>query len=204
MKRFTLSAILGSALIASAFLTNAGAVETGSTAPAFTLTDTNGKNHSLADFKGKTVVLEWVNHGCPFVKKHYNTNNMQTLQKEYTGKGVVWLSIASSAKGKEGYMTAEEWNKKIADSVSSPTAVLMDADGKVGKKYGAKTTPHMFIINGEGKLVYQGAIDDKSGYDKEEVPLAKNLVKAALDEIAAGKPVTTATTEPYGCSVKYK
>ncbi len=180
------------------------AIETGSKAPAFTLTDTNGKSHSLSDFKGKTVVLEWTNHGCPFVKKHYNTNNMQTLQKTYTEKGIVWLSIASSAKGKEGYMTADEWNKKIADSVSMPTAVLLDADGKVGKKFGAKTTPHMFIIDGEGKLVYQGAIDDKASYDKDDVPGAKNFVKAALDEILAGKPVSMGTTESYGCSVKYK
>lgn len=201
MKRLVLASFT---LIASTMLINANAVETGSTAPSFTLTDTNGKTHSLSDFKGKVVVLEWVNHGCPFVKKHYNTNNMQGLQKEYTGKGVIWLSVASSAKGKEGYMSADEWNKKITESVSSPTAVLLDADGKVGKKYGAKTTPHMFIIDKEGKLVYQGAIDDKSGYEKEEVAVAKNYVKAALDEILAGKAVTTATTESYGCSVKYK
>src|SRR5262249_2960912 len=118
--------------------------------------------------------------------------------------GVVWLSIASSAEGKEGFMTADEWNKKTVDRGATPTAVLIDADGKVGKKYGAKTTPHMFIVNPDGVLVYQGAIDDKPSYDKEDVPGAHNYVKAALDEIAAGKPVSTGTTQSYGCSVKYK
>jgi peroxiredoxin len=201
MKRLIVAVL---AVAALAFRLPLFAVETGGKAPNFTLSDSTGKTHSLSDYKGKIVVLEWTNPGCPFVKKHYNTNNMQMLQKTYTGKGVIWFSMASSAKGKEGYLTADEWNKRISDSVSSPTAVLLDESGSVGKKYGAKTTPHMFIINGEGKLVYQGAIDDKPTYEKDDVPLAKNYVKAALDEMLAGKPVTTATTESYGCSVKYK
>lgn len=204
MKRFTIASLICSALLITALVSPVKALNTGSKAPNFTLTDTNGQSHSLADFKGKTVVLEWTNPDCPFVKKHYNTNNMQTLQKEYTGKGVIWLTVTSSAKGKEGYYTAADWNKKITENVSAATAVLMDESGSVGKKYGAKTTPHMFIINGEGTLVYQGAIDDKASYEKEDVPLAKNYVKTALDEILAGKSVTTGTTQSYGCSVKYK
>ena len=175
----------------------------GAKAPAFSLTDTNGKSHSLSDFKGKYVVLEWVNHGCPFVKKHYETGNMQALQKKATDKGVVWLSICSSAKGKEGYMTAGEWNKTVADSRTAATAVLLDEKGKVGKTYGAKTTPHMFVINPTGILVYKGAIDDKASTDKDDVKGARNHVMAALDEAMGGKPVTVSATTPYGCSVKY-
>lgn len=178
-------------------------VKTGSAAPDFTLTDINGKSHSLSSFKGKYVVLEWVNHGCPFVKKHYETGNMQALQNEFTGKQVVWLSIASSAKGKEGYMTAAEWNAANAEHKSAATAVLLDEKGKVGKTYGAKTTPHMYIVNPDGILIYQGAIDDKASTNKGDVKGAKNYVRQALNESMAGKPVSTATTEAYGCSVKY-
>jgi peroxiredoxin len=187
---------LGSALTTQA-------AEVGKPAPAFTLTDTNGKSHNLADFKGKTVVLEWINHGCPFVVKHYSGGHMQALQKEYSGKGIVWLSICSSAPGKQGHMSADEWNKTNKEKNASPTAVLLDEDGKVGKLYDAKTTPHMYVINAEGTLVYAGAIDSIKSTSSDDVPKATNHVKAALDEILAGKPVTTATTAPYGCSVKY-
>jgi peroxiredoxin len=177
--------------------------EIGKQAPSFTLTDTNGKSHSLASFKGKYVVLEWVNHGCPYVAKHYDSSNMQNLQTETTGKGVVWLSIASSAKGKEGYLTPAEWNETIAEKKSAASAVLLDDQGKVGKTYGAKTTPHMFVINPQGVLIYKGAIDNKPTYKKEDVAVAQNYVRTALEESMAGKPVSVASTDSYGCSVKY-
>ncbi len=178
-------------------------VTVGAAAPDFTLTDTNGKAQSLSQYKGKFVVLEWFNHDCPFVHKHYDGGNMQGLQKEYTGKDVVWLSINSSAMGKEGYKTPEESNALTAEKSAAPTAVLIDADGKTGKMYGAKTTPHMFIVNPEGMLIYQGAIDDKASADPADIATSKNYVKSALDEAMAGKAVTDAATKSYGCSVKY-
>ena len=176
----------------------------GSAAPAFTLTDTKGKQHNLADFKGKYVVLEWVNFGCPFVKKHYSSENMQATQKKAVDKGVVWLSVCSSAEGKQGHMAAADWNEEIVDRKLASTAVLIDESGAVGKTYGAKTTPHMYIINPNGVLIYKGAIDDKPSTSKDDIPGARNHVLAALDESLAGKPVSTASTTPYGCSVKYK
>ena len=176
----------------------------GSPAPAFTLTDTRGKQHKLADFKGKHVVLEWVNFGCPFVKKHYESGNMQSTQKKAVDKGVVWLSVCSSAEGKQGHMDPDDWNEEIADRKLASTAVLLDESGAVGKTYGAKTTPHMYIINPDGILIYKGAIDDKPNTNKDSIPGARNHVLAALDESLAGKPVSTASTTPYGCSVKYK
>ena len=175
----------------------------GGDAPAFTLKDTTGKAHSLADFKGKFVILEWFNEGCPFVKKHYGSGNMQKLQKEYAGKDVVWLSINSSAPGKEGHVTPESATKTIADWKMDSTKILLDHDGKVGKLYGAKTTPHMFVINKEGKLVYQGAIDSKATANAADIDGAENYVKVALDNSIEGKPVPNASTKPYGCSVKY-
>lgn len=200
MKRM-LSVILGALLVMPALAF--AQVQTGSNAPDFTLTDTNGKTHSLSQFKGKYVVLEWLNHECPFVVKQYDSKNMQNLQKEYTGKGVVWLSINSSATGKEGYTTSEKANALTQEKGAAPTAVLLDSDGKVGKMYGAQTTPHMFVIDPQGKLVYQGAIDDIRSTDIEDIAKAKNYVKAALDESMAGKTVTEPTTKSYGCSVKY-
>lgn len=176
----------------------------GSPAPAFTLTDTKGKQHNLADFKGKYVVLEWVNFGCPFVKKHYESGNMQSTQKKAVDKGVVWLSVCSSAEGKQGHLEAAEWNEEIADRKLSSTAVLIDESGTVGKTYGAKTTPHMYIVNPDGVLIYKGAIDDKPSTNQDDIPGARNHVLAALDESMAGKPVSTASTQSYGCSVKYK
>jgi len=183
--------------------TAVAAPQVGQPAPEFTLTDSNGQSHNLSDFKGKFVVLEWLNHGCPFVKKHYDGGNMQGLQKEYTGKDVVWLSIVSSAPGKQGHMSPEETNKTKEEKGSAATAILIDEDGTVGKLYDAKVTPELYVINPEGTLVYMGAIDDKKSADAADVAGAKNYVKQALDEAMAGQPVSEATTTAYGCSVKY-
>ena len=178
-------------------------VQVGKEAPDFTLTDTNGKTHHLSDYKGKYVVLEWYQPDCPFVRKHYNSGNMQALQKEYASRGVVWLSIDSSAAGQEGNYPPAELNQIAAKSGAIRTALLLDADGKVGHLYGAKTTPDMYIINPQGVLVYQGAIDDKPSTDLGDVKSAKNYVKAALNAVMGGQTVATASTRPYGCSVKY-
>jgi peroxiredoxin len=190
--------------IAAASASFADEVKVGSAAPDFTLKDVNGKTHNLADYKGKFVVLEWFNEGCPFVKKHYTSGNMQKLQKEYTGQDVVWLSISSSAEGEQGHMTPQTAPKTIGDWKMDSTKVLLDHDGKVGKMYGAKTTPHMFVIDKEGKLIYQGAIDSKPSSNTADIEGAENYVKVALDNSMAGKPVATSSTKPYGCSVKYK
>jgi len=172
-------------------------------APNFTLTDSHGQNHSLSDYKGKFVVLEWFNPECPFVKKHYNSGNMQKLQKEYTARGVIWLSINSSATGKQGSFSPEGFNNFVTKKAASPTAVLLDTNGEVGHLYAAKTTPHMFIIDPQGILIYQGAIDDTASSDMADVAGAKNYVKAALDEAMNGKLVAISMTKSYGCSVKY-
>ena len=179
------------------------AIEVGVAAPDFTLIDIDGNEHNLSDFKGKAVVLEWLSHSCPFVKKHYESNNMQGLQEKYTKSDVVWLSINSSAANHPAYKTPAE-EKALKEKVGSKaTAVLSDASGKVGRAYGAKTTPHMFVIDAEGVLRYQGAIDSINSTDKEDVTKATNYVSAALDELAAGKAVAKAETAAYGCSVKY-
>jgi peroxiredoxin len=176
----------------------------GSAAPDFSAPDTTGKTQSLSEYKGKYVVLEWFNPECPFVKKHYGSDNMQKLQAEYTGKGVVWLTIDSNAPGTEGNITAEQ-AKKIMDSwKTKQTALLLDPESKVAKLYGAKNTPNMVIINPEGKIVYEGAIDSKASPNPADIPSSTNYVKSALDESLAGKPVSNAQTKPYGCSVKYK
>jgi peroxiredoxin len=175
----------------------------GSAAPNFSATDSNGKTVSLADYKGKYVVLEWFNPECPFVKKHYGSGNMQKLQENFTSKGVTWLTIDSSATGKEGSLKPDEANKKIADWKVHSTALLLDSDGKVGKAYGAKNTPHMFVINPEGKVIYEGAIDSKASPNPDDIPSSTNYVKVALDESMAGKQVSTPSSRPYGCSVKY-
>lgn len=179
------------------------APEVGKPAPEFALKDCDGKEHRLSDFKGKVVVLEWVNHGCPFVKKHYSGGNMQKLQKAATDKGVVWLSVCSSAPGKQGHMSGGEAGKMCKDVQSNATAYLLDEDGTVGTAYDAKTTPNMFVINEEGILVYKGAIDDKPSVDVADNATAKNYVMAAIEETLADKPVTVSSTKPYGCSVKY-
>jgi peroxiredoxin len=177
--------------------------EVGKPAPAFTAVDSNGKRHALSDFRGKTVVLEWTNAQCPFVVKHYDTNNMQTLQRDATKAGVVWLTINSGAPGKQGHLSAAGVNAKKKDKGFGSTAYLIDETGAIGQAYAAKTTPHMFVINPQGTLVYMGAIDSDRSSNKERVAGATNYVRAALAEVAAGKPVTTPVTQPYGCSVKY-
>ena len=176
----------------------------GENAPDFNLKDSYGKSHKLSDFKGKYIILEWINFDCPFVVKHYKSENMQKLQKEMTGKGIVWLSICSSAEGKQGHFANDEINKRIKDLKAKMTAYLIDEDGTVGKMYAAKVTPHIFIINPQGKLIYQGAIDDIKSTDIADIEKAKNYLKTAIEEATGGKSITSPTTTPYGCSVKYK
>jgi peroxiredoxin len=178
-------------------------VRIGAPAPAFTLTDSSNRTLSLADFKGKTVVLEWTNHDCPYVGKHYRGNNMQALQKKWTGQGVVWLSVISSAPGQQGHVSSQQANKLTADRGAAPTAVLFDPTGKTGRAYGARTTPHMYVINGEGALVYMGGIDDQPTARLEDLKGARNFVDQALGEIAQGKPVSVTSSRAYGCSIKY-
>ncbi len=178
-------------------------IQVGQAAPEFALADVNGKSVKLSDFKGKHVVLEWTNPNCPFVKKHYGSKNMQNIQADYSKKGVVWLAVSSTAVGHEDYFKPAEFNKKMQDSGATTNAILMDADGKVGKSYGAKTTPHMYIVDPQGKLVYAGGIDDKRSANPADIATAKNFVRSALDESLVGKPVSVATSTPYGCSVKY-
>jgi peroxiredoxin len=175
----------------------------GAPAPHFTLTDSDGRARSLADFEGKTVVLEWTNHGCPYVGKHYRGNNMQALQKKWTGQGVVWLSVISSAPGLQGHVSPREANKLTADRGAAPTAVLLDPTGKVGRAYGARTTPHMYVINGKGALVYKGGIDDQPTARVQDLKSARNFVDQALSEISQGKPVSVTASRAYGCSIKY-
>jgi peroxiredoxin len=191
------------AVLAIATVAPLSAAKVGEKAPDFSVTDSNGKTHKLSDFKGKWVVLEWHNQGCPYVKKHYGSGNMQKLHKEWTDKGVVWLTVISSAQGQQGYVTAAQANAYVAEQKAAPTAVLLDPAGTMGNAYGAKTTPHMYVISPDGQLVYNGAIDDKPTTDQADVATANNFVSAALKEAMAGKAVTTATTRPYGCGVKY-
>ncbi|MCZ2154937.1 MAG: redoxin domain-containing protein [Bryobacterales bacterium] len=179
------------------------AAKVGSEAPAFRAKDMNGESHTLTDYTGKYVVLEWVNHGCPFVGKQYGSGNMQALQKEWRGKGVVWLSVITSAPGEQGHSVAAKAKTDYKTKGSNATTVLLDETGVMGKAYGAMTTPHMFIIDPSGKLIYNGAIDDKPTTDLADVKTAQNYVSAALREAMAGKAVSTPTSQPYGCAVKY-
>jgi len=191
------------ALFAVAGTANAK-IANGTMVSDMTVTDSNGTEHNLSDFKGKRVVLEWTNDGCPYVKKHYNTNNMQDLQKEATADGdTVWLSVISSAPGKQGYVTGPEANGLTGTRGAAPTAVILDPSGNMGKTFAAKTTPHMYIIDEGGTLVYQGAIDDNSSSRTSTVAGAKNYVRAAMADLDAGRAVAEADTAPYGCSVKY-
>src|SRR5438270_3315553 len=176
----------------------------GSAAPDFSLKDTKGQSHSLSEYKGKYVVLEWFNPECPFVKKHYGSDNMQKLQREYTGKGVVWLTIDSNAPGTEGNLTPEQAQKVMASWKTKQTALLLDPESNVAKLYGAKNTPDMVVINPEGKIVYEGAIDSKASPNPADIPSSTNYVKAALDEALGGKAVSNAQTKPYGCHITYK
>lgn len=195
--------LIALASLPSASLFAADSPKVGTAAPDFSLADAKGKMHSVSENKGKFVVLEWFNPECPFVKKHYSSGNMQKLQQEYSKKGVVWMSIDSSAADKEGNLTPEQASKQIDEWKMNSTTLLLDPAGKAGQAYGAKNTPHMFVINPEGKIVYEGAIDNKPTPNIADLSTATNYVKTALDEAMSGKPVTTANTRPYGCSVKY-
>jgi hypothetical protein len=200
---FALAACAG---LLAAFGSAPNGVKTGTAAPDFSLSANDGKTYKLSDLKGKVVVLEWLNHLCPIDSKHYvggAKGNMQTLQRTYTAKGVVWFSVISSAPGYEGYVDAAEANADLATFKAAPTAVLFDPTGKVGHQFDAKTTPHMFIINKDGILVYQGGIDSTNPPTVEAIAQSDPYFKKALDEVLAGKPVTRSDTKPYGCGIKY-
>jgi len=181
----------------------AAAAKVGEPAPDFTAPSTTGSPVSLGSYKGKIVVLEWTNHECPYVRKHYETGNMQTLQREATSQGVIWLTLISSAKGEQGYVTAAQADELTRSRKASPTAVLLDEPGVVGRMYGATNTPHMYVVDRTGMLVYAGAIDDRPTTRRADVPGANNYVRAALDAVAASQPVKTPITRAYGCTVKY-
>ena len=193
-------AIAVPALLAAPAMANA---VVGQPAPAFTAVDSNGKSHSLSDFRGKTVVLEWTNEHCPFVNKFYTGGDMQRLQADAKKQGVVWLTVNSGAEGKQGHVNGAAANAKMKRHGFNSTAYLLDHSGAVGKAYGARTTPHMFVINPAGTLVYAGGIDNMPTADPADIPRAQNFVTKALADLAAGKAVATATSRPYGCSVKY-
>lgn len=210
MKKMTLAAVAvaivaaaGAAYAVSPMNANKKAFEIGQTAPDFTLKDTDGKDVTLSSFSGKPVVLEWTNDKCPYVVKHYDTGNMQKLQEKYTGEGAVWLTINSSATGKQGYVSAADAKQIMSEKGGKQTAYLFDTDGTVGRLYDAKTTPHMYVIDAAGTLVYAGAIDSNDSFKAETVEGATNYVAAALDSLAAGTPIEVASTKPYGCGVKY-
>lgn len=199
MRRFSVVTV---ALLA--FTLTAWALRVGDPAPDFTGTDSQGQSHKLSEYRGKYVVLEWTNNGCPFTKKHYTSGNMQALQKEWTGKGVVWLTILSSAPGAQGYMTASDENAYMASEHAAPTAAILDPTGAIGHQFEAKTTPDMIVIDPQGKVIYSGAIDNRATTDPSDVQGATNYVSAALTESMAGQPVAVSYTRPYGCSVKYQ
>ena len=196
--------LLAYATLASAFaFATVTAKEVGQAAPDFSVQDVNGKTVSLADYKGKAVVLEWFNPGCPFVKKHYDSGNMQKLQESAAGKGVVWLTVSSASKTSGAYLEPSKLGEAAKEKNSKATDILVDAEGKMGKAYDAKVTPHMFIINKEGVLTYSGAIDSISSSDEADVAKADKLFANALDATLAGKTVEDAKNQPYGCGVKY-
>ena len=181
----------------------AAVAKVGEAAPGFTSTATTGKSVSLADQRGKIVVLEWTNHDCPYVRKHYETSNMQTLQKEIMAQGVVWLTLISSSPGTQGYVTPKQADELTSTRKATPSSVLLDPTGVVGKAYGATNTPHMYIIDKAGLLVYAGAIDDRPTSRRSDVQGAHNYIRAALEDMASGRPVQTPVTRAYGCTVKY-
>ena len=181
----------------------AAVAKVGEAAPAFAIDATTGKSVSLADQRGKLVVLEWTNHDCPYVRKHYETGNMQSLQKEITAQDMVWLTVISSSPGTQGYVTAKQADELTTSRKASPTSVLLDPTGVVGKAYGATNTPHMYVIDKNGLLVYAGAIDDRPTTRRADVQGANNYVRAALADVAAGRAVQTPVTRAYGCTVKY-
>jgi peroxiredoxin len=210
VRQFVSAALVGVAAVALWHATPGtaqaqdGAWAIGEAAPTFTLPDTYGKDHSLADYRGKWVILEWLNYECPYVGKHYSSDNMQQLQRTYTEQGMVWLAIVSSAPGKQGYHEPEEMNTLSSEKGSAADAVLLDPEGDVGRLYGAKTTPQMILIDPEGTLLYNGAIDDRPTARLADIEGAHNYLVAAIGEATAGQAVSQATTQPYGCSVKYK
>jgi peroxiredoxin len=210
LNRSLLAVALWSAALIAALCMTAEAQNTnveakvGSPAPSFTATGSNGQTVSLDQLRGKYVVLEWHNQGCPFTRKHYTSGNMQALQKEWTAKGVEWFTVISSAPGQQGYVTASQENDYLAKMHAAPTAALLDPAGNLGRLYGAKTTPDMYVIDPQGKLIYSGAIDNRPTPDEEGIKGADNYVTDALTAALAGKSVATPYTRPYGCSVKYK
>ena len=201
MKRMRLAVVaMGTVLACGTAL----ALRPGEMAPAFRGTDSKGKTETLAQYRGKYVVLEWANQGCPYEKKHYESGNMESLQKRWTAKGVVWLSVISSAPGEQGYVSPAEENEYLAKMKAAPTAAILDPSGEVGRLYAAKTTPHMFVIDPQGKLVYEGAIDDQPTPDPASLKTVQhNYLNEALEAAMAGKAVATPVTKSYGCSVKY-
>ena len=210
LKLFSFFALFSALALTAAALPDAPEAETappdaevGAPAPDFTLKGTDGETYALSDLEGQYVVLEWLNFGCPYVGKHYGSGNMQALQSKYTEKDVVWLSVVSSAPGKQGYYPPEEMNAKNEEHGGQQTAILMDPDGGVGRAYGAQTTPHMYVISPDGTLLYKGGIDDKPTTDEADIEGAQNYVTEALDAAMNGSEVETETAPPYGCSVKY-
>jgi hypothetical protein len=201
------AALAAVAAIGGAVLLNGGvalaSVDIGAAAPALQAPDADGAPRTLAEFAGRTVVLEWTNNGCPYVRKHYDSGNMQTLQREATAQGIVWLQVISSAPGEQGYLDGAGARARVETDSAAPTATLLDPSGVMGRAYGARTTPHMYIINPEGVLVYQGAIDDRPSARPATLEGANNYVRAALADLAAGRPVAVTQTTPYGCGVKY-
>ena len=197
------SVLLGSAAAVLAPAAAFAAADLGKPAPAFSATDSSGKSWSLAELKGKVVVLETTNHDCPYVRKHYNSTNMQTQQREAAAKGVVWLTVASSATGEEGFVTAAQANELTQKRSAAPAAFLLDPKSRIARAYGATVTPHMYIVDASGVLVYKGGIDSIPSSSQSDIPKAKQYVRVALDEVLAGKPVSDASTRPYGCSLKY-
>ena len=202
-RTFKLAQFILLSILTAFSLTAYASVNVGKPAPDFTGVDSQGSKHTLSQYKGKTVVLEWTNHDCPYVKKHYNSGNMQKLQNNATANGIVWLSIISSRPGKQGHVSGEQANQLTQSRNAAPTAVILDETSEIGLLYGAKTTPHMYIIDKTGQLVYMGGIDNIPSKDEEDIAGAKNYVRAALDAMTAGKTIEDSITRPYGCSVKY-
>ena len=204
LDRRRLIAAAALAALATAPLHALATATVGQSAPDFALSDTAGKTLRLSDFKGKTVVLEWTNPGCPFVRKHYDSGNMQTMQREAVDRGVVWLAVNSTETASGDYLSPAKLAAWMQEKRAAPTATLMDEDGKVGRAYGARTTPHMYIVNPQGQLIYAGGIDSIPSASADDIPKATNYVKVGVAEALAGKPLTASTTRPYGCSIKYK
>jgi peroxiredoxin len=200
---FMRAAAAFAALLVLAATPAAADVKPGDLAPDFKLTDTSGREVALSDLRGKVVVLEWTNHLCPYVGKHYGTGTMQALQRDATGQGVVWLTIISSAPGLQGHVTPAEADKLTADRKAAPSHVLLDPQGTVGRSYKASATPHMFVINKDGSLAYMGAIDDKPSADRATIKTARPYAREAIMAVLAGKPVATTSTRAYGCTIKY-